>query len=231
MTGNVDDVEYLAAEKQQIIDKCPKCRGLDMTCNCYADYDVEVRKVRACIPLKYRKANLSAITSEHSNKPKEAIESYIKSLKKYRQRGTGLYLWGEEGTAKTYLGCAVLIEALRKGYSAHFTTLTDCVDNLIRHRDAFAYVLQSSTFLMIDDMGYAYRPVRDEVSYVDSVLDKVIRARCNNLLPNILTCHKNITQLALTNPSGARIASIIKEHMKRVQFVGPNFRDKIGEDL
>ncbi len=227
LAGSNTDVDYLTAEKRQIIDACPKCHGLDFDCPCYHEYDVEVRKVRACIPMKYRKAALSVITSPQSEKPKEQLASYIKSMTKYRKHGTGLYLWGAEGTAKTYLGCAVLIEALRHGYSAYFTTLTDCVDNIIRSRDAFAYMLQNTTYLMIDDMGYAYRPIRDEVAYVDSVLDKVVRARCNNLMPIILTSHKNITELALANPSGARIASIIKEHMKRVQFTGPNFRDTI----
>ena len=229
--GNVNDVDYLTAEKRRIIDACPKCHGLDFNCTCYQEYDVEVRKVRAGIPLKFRKASLAVITSAQSKGPKEQLQSYINSMSKYRRKGVGLYLWGDEGTAKTYLGCAVLIEALRQGYSAYFTTLTDCVDKIINHREAFAYVLENSTYLMIDDMGFAYRPVRDQVAYVDAVLDKVVRERCNNLMPNILTSHKNLTELSLANPSGARIASIIKEHMKRIQFTGPNFRDSIGSKL
>jgi DNA replication protein DnaC len=84
---------------------------------------------------------------------------------------------------------------------------------------------------MVDDIGYAYRPVKDEVAYVDSVLDKIIRQRCNNLMPNIVTSHKSISELAVANPSGARIASIMKEHTRRIQFSGPNFRDKIGADI
>ena len=223
--GSANDIDYLTAEKRKLIDNCPQCHGLDFQCNCYREYDIETRKVRANIPMKYRKASLSVITSNQSEKPKEQLESYIKLMAKNRKAGTGLYLWGGEGTAKTYLGCAVLIEALRHGYSAYFTTLTDCVDNIIRARDAFAYMLQNTTYLMIDDMGYAYRPVRDEVAYVDSVLDKVVRTRCNNLMPNILTSHKNLTELSLANPSGARLASIVKEHMRRIQFTGPNFRD------
>jgi DNA replication protein DnaC len=226
-SGNTNDIDYLTNEKTKIIDACPKCHGLDLSCTCYHEYDVEVRKIRANIPMKYRKANLAAITSPQAEKPKAQLQSYITSMKKKRKAGTGLYLWGNEGTAKTYLGCAVLIEALKIGYSAYFTTLNDCMDNIIHHREAFAYVLQNATYLMIDDMGYAYRPIRDEIAYVDSVLDKVVRTRCNELQPNILTSHKNIAQMALANPSGARIASIIKEHMLRVQFTGENFRDSI----
>jgi len=225
--GNVNNIDYLTSEKKLIIDNCEKCHGLDLNCSCYREYDVEVRKVRANMPLKYRKASLSVITSAQSEKPKAQIQGYITNMHKKRKDGTGLYLWGGEGTAKTYLGCAVLIEALRHGYSAYFTTLTDCVDNIIRNRETFAYMLQNTTFLMIDDIGYAYRPIRDEIAYVDSVLDKVVRTRCNNLQPNILTSHKNIKELALANPSGARISSIIREHMLRVQFTGPNFRDSI----
>jgi len=225
--SNANDIDYLTNEKTKIIDKCPKCHGLDLSCSCYHEYDVEVHKVRANIPPKYRKASLAVITSPQSVKPKAQLQSYINHMKRKRKEGTGLYLWGGEGTAKTYLGCAVLIEALRHGYLAYFTTLNDCVDNIIRNRESFAYMLQNTTYLMIDDIGYAYRPIRDEIAYVDSVLDKVVRTRCNNLQPNILTSHKNITQMALANPSGARIASIIKEHMLRIQFTGPNFRDTI----
>ena len=230
-SGNVNDVDYLTEEKRRIIDSCPACHGLSLSCACYQEYDVEVRKVRSNIPLKYRKASLVAITSAQAEKPKAHLQSYINNMKAKRRSGTGLYLWGDEGTAKTYLGCAVLIEALRHGYSAYFTTLPDCVDSIIRTRDQFAYMLQNTTYLMIDDVSFAYRPVRDEVAYVDSVLDKVVRTRCNNLMPNILTSHKNIKELALANPAGARIESIITEHMTRVQFVGQNFRDIIGKRL
>ncbi len=222
------DVDYLISEKNRIIDSCAVCGGLDFNCACYAEYDAEVRKVRARIPMKYRKADLSIIQSVSAQKPKKQIAAYIESIHAQRKQGMGLYLWGSEGTAKTYLGCAVLISAIRAGYSAYFTTLTDCVDSLIRSRDSFAYMLQNTTFLMLDDIGYAYRPIKDEVAYVDSVLDSVIRQRCNSLMPNILTSHKSVSELATANPSGLRIASILKEHAKRVQFSGPNFRDTMG---
>lgn len=222
---SVNDVDYLAEEKRVIIDSCKRCHGLDFSCSCYAAYDVEVRKVRARIPLKYRKAETSSIQSPAAAKSRTQIESYIKNIHKYRKSGTGLYLWGSEGTAKTYLGCSVLIAAIRAGYSAYFTTLTDCVDNLIRSRDSFAYILQNTTYLMIDDIGYAYRPIKDEVAYVDSVLDSVIRRRGNSLMPNIVTSHKSVAELSVANQSGTRIASVLKEHTKRIQFSGPNFRD------
>lgn len=230
-TGSIANIRYLAEEKANLIDNCPKCGGIDFKCSCYAKYSIEVRKVRSNIPLKYRKASLSSIRSAQAAKPKEKIQTYVKNIKKNRRAGVGLYLWGVEGTAKTYLGTAVLIEALKLGYSAYFTTLTDCVDNIIRSRESFAFMLQNTTFLMIDDIGYAYKPIKDEITYVDSVIDKVLRKRCNDLLPNILTSHKNLTELALANQSGARMSAIVKEHMRRIQFSGKSFRDNIGSSL
>jgi DNA replication protein DnaC len=227
----LDNVDYLAAEKHLLIDNCARCGGLDLQCHCYKKYDLEVRKVRACIPLKYRKADMSALKSKDIAAAKDSILAYTSKIRDNKKKGRGLYLWGSSGTAKTYSGCAVMISALSAGYSAYFTTMNDCIDNIVRSRRssaAFITALQTVTFLMIDDIGYAYRPAKDEVAYVDSLLDRIIRQRCNDLLPVIATSHKSLNDLSELNSSGSRIASIAKEHMRRIQFTGPDYRDKMG---
>lgn len=231
LTFRLDDIAYLAKEKARLIDTCPKCHGLSFTCSCYHEYDVEVRKVRANIPMKYRKADLNQLKAKEAAKPVETLKSYIAKLKENREKGNGLYLWGSKGTAKTYSGCAVIIQALGKGYSAYYTTLDSCIDNLIRNKANsanFATLLQTVSFLLIDDIGYTYRPAKDEVAYVDYLLDRIMRQRCNELLPTIATSHLSITDLEETNSSGSRISSIIKEHMRRVQFSGPDFRSRLN---
>lgn len=231
MALRLDNVDYLADEKRIIVDACAKCHGLDLTCDCYKMYDLEVRKVRSNIPVKYRKAKLSDLNSKDIAKPKEYLSAYIAKLRDNRKKGVGLYLWGSSGTAKTYSGCAVLINALAHGYSAYFTTLDNCIDSLVRNRDRaqqFASILQSVSYLMLDDIGYAYRPAKDEIAYVDSVLDRIVRQRSSDLLPMIVTSHKSLVDLEEANSSGSRIASIVKEHMRRIQFSGPDFRNKIN---
>lgn len=228
---SLDNVDYLTYEKSILIDKCPKCHGLDFTCECYRLYDIEVRKVRANIPLKYRKASLADLRAKEATAPKELLNAYISKMSANRKNGRGLYLWGSSGTAKTYSGCAVLIKALEAGYSAYFTTLDSVIDGILRNKNtsqAFVNLLQTVSFLMIDDVGYVYRPAKDEVAYVDSLLDRIIRQRCNDLRPLLLTSHKSLNDLEETNSSGYRIASIVKEHMRRVQFTGPDYRAKMG---
>ena len=229
--ARLDNVEYLTQEKSSLIDSCAKCKGLDLLCDCYRLYDLEVRKVRANIPLKYRKANMSALRSKEVAKPKETIRMYTDKISTYRKRGTGMYLWGPPGTAKTYSGCCVLIAALESGYSAYFTTLDNCIDRILGDRSTsagFVTLLQTVSFLLLDDIGYAYRPVKDQIAFVDSLLDRIMRQRCNDLLPTIVTSHKSVGDVEEANCSGSRIASIVKEHMKRVQFSGPDYRGTIG---
>lgn len=228
---NLANVDYLTYEKHTLIDSCSKCKGLDFNCECYRKYDIEVRKVRANIPVKYRKANLSELRAKEAAAPKEILNGYIDKLSVHRKNGKGLYLWGSAGTAKTYSGCAVLIKALEQGYSAYFATLDAVIDGILRNRStagSFVSLLQSVSFLMIDDVGYAYRPAKDEIAFVDSLLDRIIRQRGNDLLPIILTSHKSLNDLEETNASGYRIASIVKEHMRRVQFSGPDYRARMG---
>jgi DNA replication protein DnaC len=230
-TFRLDDISYLTQEKARLVDACTKCHGLDFKCECYHAYDVEVRKVRANIPLKYRKADLSVLKAKEAVKPVETLKAYIAKMRDNRNKGVGLYLWGSKGTAKTYSGCAVIIQALGKGYSAYYTTLDNCIDNLLRNKSNsanFANLLQTVSFLLIDDIGYTYRPAKDEVAYVDYLLDRIMRQRCNELLPTIATSRLSITDLEETNSSGSRISSIIKEHMRRVQFSGPDFRSRFN---
>jgi len=229
--AKLDNVEYLAQEKSALIDSCTKCAGIDLACECYQRYDLEVRKVRANIPLKYRKASMAVLRSKDVAKPKEIIKMYTDKITAYRKKGTGLYLWGPPGTAKTYSGCCVLLTALEAGYSAYFTTLDNCIDRILGDKSgssSFVTILQSVTFLLLDDIGYAYRPVRDQVAFVDSLIDRIMRQRCNDLLPTLVTSHKSIGDVEEANCSGSRIASIVKEHMKRVQFSGPDYRNTIS---
>jgi len=232
------DIRYLAKEKIDIIDKCQFCHGVDFECSCYRDYNLEVLKVKANIPMKYRKATLYHIKSPDCKKQVINIGNYIKKINEFRKKGVGLYLWGIEGTAKTYLACVVLVCALKNNYSAYFTTMDDIMDIAVKPKfgkfdeyNSFQDTVYKSEFLCIDDIGFSYKPARDEIPYVDSLFFKLIRHRTSNMLPILFTSQKSIIDLAGSSHLGDRTISVLKGHVKKIQFTGKSFRDGLEKSI
>lgn len=219
---NLDNnIDYLKRKKHELIDKCPKCSGTNLKCSCYAKYDIEVRKVRSNIPLAYRDASLSYLRRRLRVDTSRALKDYIQHISNYKKIGKGLYLYGPSESAKTYCGCAILNKAIATGFSAFFISLTDCVDEIMKNSNSFFIeILKSVSFLLIDDIGYSYRPSKnaEAIAYIDSILDKIIRFRKNNLLPLILTSHKTVEEMAESNISGIRVASFINSNMITMRF-------------
>ena len=133
--------------------------------------------------------------------------------------------------------CSV-IHALKNKYSSYFTTMDDIMDITTKSRfgkfdeyDSFQDTVYSSEFLCIDDIGFSYKPARDEISYIDSLFFRLIRHRASNLLPILLTSQKSIIDLAGSSHSGDRTVSVLKGHVKKIQFTGKSYRDGLEKSI
>lgn len=208
------------------IRNCQKCSGKDLSCSCYRNYFYELAKIKANIPIKFRDFNLKKIVLPELQRIVKMITKYIENLDKHRKKGTGLYLWGNPGTAKTALASIILMEALKKGYECYVINTEQYMSLIVdkTQEDLLTNILNVD-FLLLEDVGREYR---DSKGLIESKLDELIRFRTDNLLPTIITTNKDAQTLSENN---LRFLSILQEHFIFIAFSTKDYRKKIGIDL
>ena len=155
----------------------------------------------------------------------EVVKEYIRTFSEYRRRGLGLFLWGANGTGKTMLGSIVLKEALGQGYRGFFTSFADLLSRrMIGFSDKdytvwYTSQVKNAELLLLDDPGKEHRA---NVSFVDSVLDDLVRYRINMLLPTIITT--NVSPQRVESIYGDSVASLLNETMNQHHVRGTDFR-------
>ena len=215
--------------KKEIITDCPKCRGYGTPCSCQDDFAYEIKKIYAAIPLKFRDFTLDTIDSPSVQAAKRQVSQYIDNIPEEKTDGQGLYLWSHnKGTAKTALSCIVLLEALKKGYTAHFTDLDICISEIMdgwfdkEKRAAFEKRVLEADFLVIDDIGGMEIKTKGNKDVIATALTTLFRKRANALLPTILT--SNLDLQDIDDVFGERLYSIMFEHLKIIKCDGMDYR-------
>lgn len=225
------DFAYLQGYRRELAAKYHKVSSEDIFQDalCVQEYRLEVRKVQSHIPAKYRRLTLDDITHPQLKVSKEYIQDYISNLEENRKQGVAPFLVGPCGTGKSLLGTIILTEALRRGFTAQFSKLDECIDLLTSSwyddelKQEFNQQILSVDFLMIDDLGIEMRSLTSNL--VESTLSKILRVRADNLRPTILTSNLDPNNFK-TNYDG-RIYSIIKEHALIVPCNGVDYREQI----
>lgn len=226
-----NDTLYLLNFRKVLAQKYHKSSELDIFNDptCYKEYQLEFKKVKANIPLKFRNATLTDLTSPQAKEAKAFVQEYTDNLISNKKLGIAPLLVGTNGTGKTLAGCAILIKAVETGYSAYFTKVKDCVDKLTTSwydddtkRDFNEQIL-SVDFLLLDDVGDEFRSLSSNL--IESTLNTILRTRADNLRPTIITTNKAVKDMKTVYDS--RIYSILKEHALIIPFDGIDYRDKV----
>lgn len=236
MSLSIKDENYLRELKIKLVKNCPKCHGSGVPCICWDKYSLEVKQANYKVPYKFRHFTLDTLESEDVQVPKEKVKKYIKSLKDNYIAGKGLLLWGRgKGTGKTTLGCIVLNEAIKLGYSVHFTTLDDCIALITSgwydedKKQEFVDNILNSDFLLIDDVGGRESKVKGSSLLLESGLTTLFKQRSDDMLPTIMTSNLALPQL---EPEfGERLYSSACECLKPINCSGIDWRIKIGEEM
>jgi len=169
---------------------------------------------------------LSLDSYSGSAEVKSTIVEYIVCMKNARKLGISLFLFGMNGTGKTLLGVEVLKEALRKSYSAQFTSLGGIIQALTagwysdEKRRLFETRIRNVDFLMIDDVGKELRVNKSGLTEV--VFDQLIRYRSFRNKPMILSSNSDIN--AIGNVYGMSLVSLLYGKFIPLKVVGEDYR-------
>lgn len=147
-------------------------------------HDTAVR--RACIPDEFVGKTLKSFC-ETNAQLREALRQaslYIANFEKVSRKGVGFCLYGQCGTGKTMLACAILQELLSK-VRGLYVPMWDVL-RAIRKADAFKAdtteydALVKAPLLVIDEIG-----VQNGSSYEESQLMSLLDVRYSRHLPTI----------------------------------------------
>ena len=123
---------------------------------------------------------------------KAVVSRYALKIEYVRSKGIGLYLCGDNRSGKTSIAVAILKEARRQKYTCYFITAVELrdayYDKTMFEEDVT--VIQRCIgvdFLVIDDFGKELT----KSQHGERKLEDLIRQRCNNLRPTILTTNVN----------------------------------------
>jgi DNA replication protein DnaC len=191
----------------------------------------------ANIPANYHSFNFDHVIDIWSNDVAndEPIENYIlyyKNLEKARNNGTGLFLSGTHGLAKTTAATVILLEAIRQKFTAYFISMTDLVDFITSGwkdynlKLKYQYIVTNVDFLVVDDIGRDYHV---QSSQSTQFLDKLFVTRCNQKKVTILTSMHDITSSStIFNDS---LVTLLKSNLIEIKLIGSDIRQEQSKVL
>lgn len=195
---------------------CPKCRTITNGCMRYAD---------ANIPIRY----WNLIVDENFKGPdilKQTYDEVVKDLKTSYRQGVSICLAGNHGIGKTLVMTNILKLALLKGFSAHYSSLSDIVNGMTgdySERPTVRNQLMTVDFLVIDEFDPRFMGSDNAAELFGRVLEDIFRSRAQNCLPIFMgTNSPNVAN----SFSGALKQSIdsLMNYVKIIPIVGKDFR-------
>lgn len=172
---------------------------------------------RINIPKRYQSARLPHIPE---GDPKQGLTAYLMKIKEMAKDGTGLYLWGPNGTGKTYALAVVVRAVFLFGYSSLFLDATEfrksLMDRTIMFDEGVSVIDRCETvdFLGLDDVGQEYRSANS--GFVESMLGELLRHRVNHNRCTCLTTNLNYDQF--TAIYGQSTAGLVLDSMVPIKM-------------
>ena len=180
-----------------------------------------------------RDKSLYAYTFDHdngSNPVMEKARAYVRNWKEVLRNNTGLLLFGDVGTGKSFFAGCIANALLDQDVPVLMTSFPTILNQLTgvypEERVEFINSLNDYDLLIIDDLGVE-RSTEFAMEQVFEVIDR--RYRCGK--PMIITT--NLTLEQLRNPpdlAHARIYERILERCAPILFSGENFRKQKSEE-
>ena len=151
-------------------------------------------------------------------------KQYVKNWEEFRKTSTGLLLWGNVGTGKSYIAGCIANALLDKGVPVMMTNfarlLNRLTDMYAGDRNAYIDSFNSFPLLIIDDLG-----VERNSEFAREQVFSVIDSRYRSQLPLIVTT--NLTPEQMRNPEDiarARIYDRVLERCTPIRIDSQNIR-------
>ncbi|MGR3808195.1 ATP-binding protein [Pasteurella testudinis] len=151
------------------------------------------------------------------------VKNYVKHFDEMRKDNTGLLLYGNVGSGKTYLACSIANEIITKyGYTAKMRNFAQILNDLQKggfnlDRNEYIENITNPTLLILDDFG-----IERNTEYALEQIYNVINARYLKERPTIITTNLNFKDIEAeqTDVMLGRIYSRIIEMCLPLRVIG-----------
>lgn len=224
--------EFQAQMVRSIVHECRKCHGADPECSCGVRSATAVAAYEACVPRDFWGIKPSDIT-HNIEIFRGVVQKYVGRLDKALSRGYGLVFLGDNGVGKTYFMSYVLMEAIKAGRTAYYTTLPQLDHDIKRGFNdpsaerRLAWLL-TSDFLALDELGKEQHK-RGQTSYTDTQVERILKQRCDDSLPVFIAT--NLDHEALLGAYGPTVGSIIGGKFQTVVMEPGDYRVKMSAKM
>lgn len=165
----------------------------------------------------------------------EAIENFTlfyNNLDKAKQNGTGLFLTGTHGLAKTTAAIVTLMNAISQSFTSYFISMSDLAEFVMSGwKDSniklkYQYIVTHVDFLVVDDIGRGYNIQTNQST---QFLDKLFVTRCNQKKSTILTSKHGIdSSVDIFHDS---LLTLLKSSVIEIKLVGDDIRESKSKVL
>ena len=153
----------------------------------------------------------------------DAMMNYVTNFEDFKKQGTGLLLYGDVGTGKTFYGACIANELIDRGYTVlmtNFAKLTNTLHGMSEGKQAYIDSLNKYNLLIIDDLG-----IERKTEFVQELIFNITDSRYRTGMPFIITTNLSLNEIA--NPSDiaySRIYDRILERCFPVKVAGTSRR-------
>ena len=165
------------------------------------------------IPLRFHDANLASVTDRLGI-------LVVKPVMEFADKIRGLYLFGCNGSGKTYFGCALLMRAITLGKTCCRLTHEELVSSYMKNFSLPGRVTQPDV-LFIDEVGKEI-VVSERQNVYGPLLEKAARQRFDSLKFTIFAA--NIRLVDLGRMYGETLVSYIGGYCQPVSMPNEDLR-------
>jgi DNA replication protein DnaC len=221
------------ARVETIINVLGRDRKVRCICDCrkqeldkYKEHEklMERDKIKKICFMKSNMADWTFANDDRArDKLSDAMQRYVDQFEEFKKSGTGLLLYGNTGTGKTYFAACIANELIDKGYRVfmtNFARLTNELQGKYQGKQEYLDSLNDYTLLIIDDLG-----IERDTEYMQEIIYYIIDARYRSGLPFIITTNLSINTMVNTdNIAYKRIYDRIIERCYPVKVDGASRR-------
>lgn len=223
--------EYKARTHNTLILDCRKCRNTGIECDCVFRWKVDVAAYEASIPEQFWNIRPKSIKYNRGIF-KKIIQKYVKKLDTALERGYGLMLLGDNGVGKTMFMCYVLMEAIKEGMTAYYTTMPQLDRDIKRgFKDSEAENrlewLLTSDFLVIDELGKERAKASN--AYMDGQIERIIKQRTDGNQPVLMST--NMSYQEIMESYGPTIISMLTGKFQAVTMEHGDYRERQQDQM
>lgn len=134
------------------------------------------------------------MVSESFKTAHDRAKKYCEVSNICKDKGYGIYFFGNNGRGKTALMACMIHELIRQGYECYLTNLSELGDDIINKRVDLDKI-KKIDFLFLDDIGSERATKGDDNTWLNDKLYDLVSARDKEMLPTVFSSNVQIGDL------------------------------------